>query len=217
MKAKLKALKIEQLADSLGGFCWSTQKLLNHGERLVAKAGNVVTAAEVDSKLSVSWSTWNPIHRHHLELWHSLLPDSPALNATKRILPISIDWKEAFEIYDRPQTVLSELANQNEATDTPATLLAFELLATEMLLGRLVQQLSSLRLRMRPLAEAPELRITREILDSWVKQADEISQLARFQGYILPQNQPLSTLASNGDIAVQITELAKVVILKTRQ
>ncbi len=242
-----KALTLEELADHLGGYCWASEEFQKHGEQLQEKAQATPNQLEAALTYYTSWGNWTAVHRAHVELWHTLLPDSPALKAQERVKAADSSWEEVFEIYGNP---LQGLANQPDSSDaiqptdadTPANaspvppadsepapptgnnplasdnsnppekLLAFEMMATELLLGRLIQQLSSLRWQMQPLAEAPELRITRQILDDWVLQADETAKFSRSHGFLLPNHQSLSTLAGGENVAVQIRELAQVVI-----
>lgn len=212
-----KALTLEELADHLGGYCWASEEFQKHGEQLQEKAQAMPNQLEAALTYYASWSNWTAVHRTHVELWHTLLPDSPALKAQERVKAADSSWEEVFEIYGNP---LQGLANQptgnnplaSDNSNPPEKLLAFEMMATELLLGRLIQQLSSLRWRMQPLAEAPELRITRQILDDWVLQADETAKFSRSHGFLLPNHQSLSTLAGGENVAVQIRELAQVVI-----
>jgi len=220
-----KALTLEELADHLGGYCWASEEVQKHGEKLQEKAQAMPNQLEAALTYYASWSNWTAVHRTHVELWHTLLPDSPALKAQERVKAADSSWEEVFEIYGNP---LQGLANQPDSSDArqptdadapanaspvpPEKLLAFEMMATELLLGRLIQQLSSLRWRMQPLAEGPELRITRQILDDWVLQADETAKFSRSHGFLLPNHQSLSTLAGGENVAVQIRELAQVVI-----
>jgi len=220
-----KALTLEELADHLGGYCWASEEFQKHGEQLQEKAQAMPNQLEAALTYYASWGNWTAAHRAHVELWHTLLPDSPALKAQERVKAADSSWEEVFEIYGNPLQGLANPPNSSDAiqptdADTPANaspvppekLLAFEMMATELLLGRLIQQLSSLRWRMQPLAEAPELRITRQILDDWVLQADETAKFSRSHGFLLPNHQSLSTLAGGENVAVQIRELAQVVI-----
>ena len=206
-------LPLVELTGWLGGFCWASEQFDEHGQAILA-AG--------DTPVSAFWQPWVAVHQTHVELWRSLLPDSPALQAESHIQPLTPEWQAAIAVYHNPlsatpaapTTGSADSADTHAPADTHA-LTSFELLATNLLLGQLTAQLASLRLRLLPVAAAPELRVTRQIIDDWSRQADAtiLASQAYPQAWAAQQN--LTTLASGPDIAAQINQLAQVVIFQT--
>ena len=151
------------------------------------------------------------MHQAHVELWRSLLPDSPALQAESHVKPFTPEWQAAFIVYHNPLSAIPATATDPD----PNTLTSFELLATNLLLRQLIAQLASLRLRLLPVAAAPELRVTRQIIDDWSRQADATILASQTYPQAWAAQQNLTTLASGPDIAAQINQLAQVVIFQT--